>query len=70
MRNDPELARKVKKTVESFPGVEGAYDLILNNYGPDSWNGSIHIEVPDTYTADKLDQMIYQILKILLQQLE
>lgn len=60
-RNDPELARKVKKTVESFPGVEGAYDLILNNYGPDSWNGSIHIEVPDTYTADKLDQMIRDI---------
>ena len=60
-RNDPELARKVRKTVEEFPGVEGAYDLVLNNYGPDTWNGSIHIEVPDTYTADKLDQMIRDI---------
>ena len=60
-RNDPELAREVKKTVENFPDVEGAYDLVLNNYGPDSWNGSIHIEVPDTYTADKLDQMIRDI---------
>lgn len=60
-RNDPELAREVRKTVEDFPGVEGAYDLVLNNYGPDTWNGSIHIEVPDTYTADKLDQMIRDI---------
>ena len=60
-RNDPELARKVRKTVEEFPGVEGAYDLVLNNYGPDTWNGSIHIEVPDTYTADKLDQIIRDI---------
>ena len=60
-RNDPELAREVRKTVEDFPGVEGAYDLVLNNYGPDTWNGSIHIEVPDTYTADKLDQIIRDI---------
>ena len=60
-RNDPKLAREVIKTVEDFPGVEGAYDLVLNNYGPDTWNGSIHIEVPDTYTADKLDQMIRDI---------
>lgn len=57
-KNDPEIAKKIKQTVEKFPGVQGAYDLVLNNYGPDSWNGSIHIEVPDTYTADKLDQMI------------
>lgn len=60
-RNDPKLAREVRKTVEDFPGVEGAYDLVLNNYGPDTWNGSIHIEVPDTYTADKLDQIIRDI---------
>ena len=60
-RNDPELAREVKKTVENFPGVEGAYDLVLNNYGPNEWNGSIHMEVPDTFTADKLDQMIRDI---------
>ena len=60
-RNDPELAKAVIKTVEDFEGVEGAYDLVLNNYGPDTWNGSIHIEVPDTFTADKLDQIIRDI---------
>lgn len=60
-QNDPELARSIKQTVISFPDVEGAYDLILNNYGPDSWNGSIHIEVPDTYSADRLDQLIRDI---------
>ena len=60
-RNDKELARAIHDTVVSFPGVEGAYDLVLNNYGPDTWNGSIHIEVPDTYSADQLDQMIRNI---------
>lgn len=60
-RNDPDLARSIKETVGSFPGVQGAYDLVLNNYGPDAWNGSIHIEVPDTFSADQLDQLIRSI---------
>ncbi len=65
-RNDIELARAIYGTVTGFPGVEGAYDLVLNNYGPDTWTGSIHIEVPDTYSADRLDQLIREItLKVL-----
>ncbi len=60
-RSDAELARTLYQTVTSFPDVQGAYDLVLNNYGPDVWNGSIHIEVPDTYSADALDQLIRDI---------
>ena len=60
-RNDAELARSIRQTVTGFPDVQGAYDLVLNNYGPDTWNGSIHIEVPDTYSADRLDQLIREI---------
>ena len=65
-RNDAELARAIHDTVMCFPDVQGAYDLVLNNYGPDTWNGSIHIEVPDTYSADRLDQLIREItMKVL-----
>ena len=60
-RNDPDLTGSIKKTVAGFPGVQGAYDLVLNNYGPDSWNGSVHIEVPDTYSAEQLDRLIRSI---------
>ena len=60
-QNDAELARSIKQTVTGFPGVHGAYDLVLNNYGPDSWNGSIHIEVLDTFSANELDQLIREI---------
>lgn len=60
-RNDPDLAKAIKKTVVSFPEVYGAYDLVLNNYGPDSWTGSIHIEVPDTSTAAELDYLLRSI---------
>ena len=65
-RNDLELAKGIRQTVLSFPDVHGAYDLVLNNYGPNTWNGSIHIEVPDTFTAAQLDQLIRDItLKVL-----
>nr|AHF24822.1 cation diffusion facilitator family transporter [uncultured bacterium Contig2] len=65
-RNDMELVKGIKETVMDFPDVQGAYDLVLNNYGPDTWNGSIHIEVPDTYSADQLDQLIREItMKVL-----
>ena len=60
-QNDPDLSKSIKKTVSAFPDVRGAYDLVLNNYGPDTWNGSIHIEVPDTYSAAKLDELIRDI---------
>lgn len=60
-QNDIELSKSIKETVTGFPDVQGAYDLVLNNYGPDTWNGSIHIEVPDTYSADQLDLLIRSI---------
>ena len=59
--NDPDLVNRIKQTVKQFPEVQGAYDLVLHNYGPDNWNGSIHVEVPDTYTADQLDRLIRNI---------
>ena len=57
-RADAEIAREIKATVCSYPEISGAYDLILHNYGPDTYNGSVHIEVPDTLSADELDRLI------------
>ena len=58
---NPKLAQEVIKTVENFPGVEDASALVLNNYGPNNWNGSIDIGVPETYTAEELDEIIRDI---------
>ena len=56
-RADAKLVLDIKKTIRSFPEISGAYDLILHNYGPDAYNGSVHIEVPDTLCADELDRL-------------
>lgn len=60
-RTDAEKARDIKATVTSYPEISGAYDLVLHNYGPDSYNGSIHIEVPDTLSADARDKLIRKV---------
>ena len=60
-RAGAELAREIKATVISYPEVSGAYDLVLHNYGPDAYNVSIHVEVPDTLSADDLDKLIRKI---------
>ena len=58
---DAKLAADIKETVCSFPDVKGAYDLVLHNYGPDIFTGSIHISIPDTYSAGTLDTLIREI---------
>lgn len=58
---DLALIHKIKNDVKRFPEVQGVYDLVLNNYGPDTFNGSLHIEVADTMDANELDELIRQI---------
>lgn len=53
-RASNETALALKKAVNSFPGVIGAYDLILHDYGPNRTIGSIHVEVKDDMTAKEL----------------
>lgn len=58
---DAQLAREIKKTVCSFSEVLGAYDLVLHDYGPDRFNGSIHIEIPDSCSVTRVDGLIREI---------
>lgn len=60
-RASEELARGIKSTIQSVDGVLGVYDLVLNNYGPDNFVASVHIEVDDDTTAVELDKMQWTI---------
>ena len=50
-RADQDYVNNIKKIVCSFPEVQGAYDLIINNYGAGKAIASVHIEVDDNLTA-------------------
>lgn len=56
-RVEKPLARKVKSIICMHPHVTGAYDLILHAYGPDQYQGSVHIAIPDTMTAVEIDRL-------------
>lgn len=55
------LSKAIKATVAEEPGVMGAYDLFLNDYGPGNYYGSVHVEVPETMTAQEIDHMSHHI---------
>lgn len=63
VRIESSLARGIKREVLKEEEVRGAYDLVLHNYGPDTYLGSIHIEVADTLTVADVDRISRSISK-------
>ena len=56
-RADRETTSRIKQLLAEEPEVRGAYDLIINNYGPDKNYASVHLELPDTMTVAQLDDL-------------
>ena len=50
-RYDKEEINKIRQDICAIDGVQGAYDLIINNYGPNKNIGSVHIGVANNLTA-------------------
>ncbi len=55
VRADKEKTDRIKAMLTEEPEVNGAYDLIMYNYGPDKDYASVHLELPDTMTVKELD---------------
>ena len=60
-RADRELTLHIKKLICQEPEVRGAYDLIINNYGPSKNLASVHVELPDTMTVEQVDVLTRKI---------
>lgn len=60
-RANSDVTNGIKAMVNSFPQVHGAYDLILNNYGPEKIIGSIHIQVDDELPAKEIHRLTKEI---------
>ncbi|MCR4715522.1 MAG: cation diffusion facilitator family transporter [Treponemataceae bacterium] len=66
-RIESDLANNIKMEIIKEPDVQGAFDLILNNYGPDKYLGSVHIEVSDTLTVAEVDKISRKITKTIME---
>ena len=56
-RADREVTEKIKQILCEEPEVYGAYDLFLNNYGPDRNYASVHLEVPESMSVRDFDKL-------------
>ena len=56
-RPDAAITKEIRATAAAVPGVLGAYDLVLHNYGPDSAIGSVHLEIDSSLDADAIHRL-------------
>lgn len=62
-RVESDLAKSIKEEISKEKDIKGVFDLILNDYGPDKYLGSVHIEVDDTLTVADIDKISRRITK-------
>ncbi len=64
-RAESSLTKSIKKDINDLPEVKGVFDLILTDYGPDKYLGSVHVEIDDTYTVGDIDRISRKISKMI-----
>lgn len=61
-----ELVDKLYQIIRSTDGVIAASDMILHNYGPNIWSGSVNVEIEHKKTAGEIFKMLHALqLRIL-----
>lgn len=66
VRVESSLAKSIKREITKEDDIQGAYDLVLNDYGPNKYIGSVHIEVKDTLSVSDIDKISRKITKTIL----
>ena len=57
VRADEETTDRIKELLTGEDEVQGAYDLIMFNYGPDKNLASVHLELPDNMSVREVDRL-------------
>ena len=61
-----DLAEKIYKEIHNTKEIINAADMMLHNYGPNTWSGSVNIEVDHDKTVGEIYQVIHKLqLKIM-----
>ena len=55
---DENLARALYKEIRSTEGVINAVDMVLHNYGPDMYTGSVNVEIDHKKTAAEIFEFL------------
>lgn len=61
-----DLANKIYQEIRSTEGVLAAVDMMLHNYGPNAWSGSVNLEIDHEKTVGEIYQILHALqLKIM-----
>lgn len=61
-----DLANKIYQEIRSTKGVLAAVDMMLHNYGPNAWSGSVNLEIDHEKTVGEIYQILHALqLKIM-----
>ena len=58
---EKELATKIYELVRKTDGVLAAADMMLHNYGPDAWSGSVNVEMDHSMTAGEIYRTLHRL---------
>lgn len=51
---EKELAHRLYKRIRATPSIVNAADMMLHNYGPDAWSGSVNVELDHALTVAEI----------------
>ncbi len=58
---EKDLAIRLYKEIVGTEGIVGAADMMLHNYGPETYSGSVNIEIDHSRTVGEVYQFIHQL---------
>lgn len=58
---EKELASKLYKEIRSTEGILNAADMMLHNYGPDAYSGSVNIEVDHSKSVGEVYEFLHDL---------
>ncbi|MDD6232841.1 MAG: cation diffusion facilitator family transporter [Frisingicoccus sp.] len=56
-----ELAIQLYKEIRETDGILSAADMMLHNYGPGSWSGSVNVEIDHRKTVGEIYQFLHEL---------
>ncbi len=63
---EKELADALYEKIKATDGIIGAADMMLHNYGPDTWSGSVNVEMDRGMTVGEIYSILHALqLKIM-----
>ena len=58
---EKELAQKLYGIIRKTDGIINAADMMLHNYGPDAWSGSVNVEIDHEKTVGEVYALLHEL---------